>query len=277
MLDEQISSVSNRNATSTTHQAAVRTQSTVPTLDAALVLSRISQLIAEARSLNTSFKYPREPIFLDSGELDPKAPVNEPLLEYRALLRAYTVTVTRISGDDSGLSQYQHAVIRELGQFVGICERWIRTASCLYLGKVRGKTPSAKLNRKASTTRVVIELDLPSSSTKRVADAGATGEKRKRDPLEVNDRESQPFEEREDVDVKPIIKPDPDALVSKDKSSSKTRLLQAKKAVQEAELAVQQKKLELSLTDLAIVEEEETREAKRRRIGMAHAIDLTLD
>ena len=56
-----------------------------------------------------------------------------------------------------------------------------------------------------------------------------------------------------------------------------TRLLQAKKAVQENEVALQQKKLELSLTNLALLEEENGREVKRRKTAMKQAIDLTLD
>ena len=56
-----------------------------------------------------------------------------------------------------------------------------------------------------------------------------------------------------------------------------TRLLQAKKAVQENEVALQQKKVELSLTNLALLEDENAREVKRRRTAMKQAIDLTLD
>lgn len=156
---------------------------------------RVSDLLADARSLNKAFKYPSEPVFLPSGLLDPNAPRNEALLEHKALLRAYYITLAKIPRNDADMTQHWRTAKRELEHFMEICERWIRTSSTVFLGRIRGTTPAITRTHGPAAHVAVQHAAVPERSrTEPDAKLQTLGShKRKRDALEVSLTVAQAF------------------------------------------------------------------------------------
>ncbi|VDB85028.1 unnamed protein product [Peniophora sp. CBMAI 1063] len=297
-----------------TAHAATASSTPLPTHSVATEMARISDLLAEAQRIRASFPkiLPPQVTLLPSGEPDPDLPQHHELLRVREYLRAVMTGINAsnalVYDQDDTLRNHRNTSIRTVDEILDILRRWIDTTANPSKPTTNDNEPPSNASGawRTSSKRSCDEMmglyrDVhtlnnanPSNTQPLPAHEGggaieaepAVGPPNDQVQPKQEDEENgaviangvQPMQEdgaavEFDVkpDVKPNIKPDPDAPARVNRGPSlKMQILQARKELCKAVT-------EERRADLEYLVGEQAEQAKRRKIGIRNAIDLTQD